>query len=87
MVDGIDVRLRRVNLFQPCHGRRRADDLHDQLGPEAGKGVQNPALLPQQGNRNRNDSEDDGNEPDERIEDQIRTQAAEPSVAFRNQVL
>ena len=45
--------------------------------------MQDAALVAEQGNRDGNDSENDRIHPDQRIENEIRTQTAEPSVAQR----
>src|SRR5580704_2885818 len=80
MIDRNHSRLRDIDILQSADPHRRGDSLHNQLRPKSGEAVQDTFLLAEQRNRDRNDSEDDGVEPDQRIKDKVRAQAAAPTI-------
>src|SRR4029077_13862995 len=80
MIDRDHSRLRDIDILQSADPHRRGDSLHNQLRPKSGEAVKDTFFLAEQRNRDRNDSEDDGVEPNQRIEDEIGSQPAAPAI-------
>src|ERR1700678_3562557 len=80
MIHGINMRLRRIDLVEADYLHRRAHPLHDQPRPCARKPVQSSSVAVEQSAGQRKYSEKEGVEPDQGIENEIRSEPAQPPV-------
>src|SRR5215472_12558694 len=80
MIDGVDGRLRCVDLLHSNHLEGRKNRFHHQLRPGAGESMQGAAILIEKAERYRRSAQGDGVKPDQQIEEQVGTQPAEQAV-------
>src|SRR5579864_853086 len=80
VIDGIHVRLGGIDLIKAEDAHGRKNRLHNETRPGTGEGVKTAAVAIEKTKRNRSKAEADGIEPDQRIEKEIRAQAAEQAI-------
>src|SRR5262249_17065976 len=81
VIHRVDVGLAGIDLLQAGNRDRRQDRLHDQLRPQPGQAMLRAAIAVEQRYGQRNNAQNDGVQPDQRVEEEVGTQPAPPSIA------